>query len=78
MVSCRMLTSCFLISAAVCASQQSASVPMNNTTESRLEKDIPALMEKAGVPGLSIAVIRDGKTVWMGSFGFEVRRQKIP
>jgi CubicO group peptidase (beta-lactamase class C family) len=51
---------------------------MNAATESRLEKDIPALMEKAGVPGLSIAVIRDGKTAWAGSFGVRSTATKDP
>jgi len=34
-----------------------------------LEKAIPALMEKVGVPGMSIALIRDGKVVWSRGFG---------
>ena len=36
---------------------------------SRLEKDIPELMKKGGVPGLAIAVIRGGKTAWVHGFG---------
>lgn len=78
MASLRLLIPCFLLGAAVCSAQQSAPVPMNATTESRLEKDIPSLMEKAGVPGLSIAVIRDGKTAWMGSFGVRSTVTKEP
>lgn len=35
----------------------------------QLEKDIPAVMKKVGVPGMSIAVIRDGKTIWVHGFG---------
>lgn len=35
----------------------------------RLEKDIPELMKKVGVPGLSIAVVRGGKTIWIHGFG---------
>ena len=69
MASRPLLIQCFLFSVVLCAAQQSAPVPMNAATESRLQKDIPSLMEKAGVPGLSIAVIRDGKTAWTGSFG---------
>ena len=34
-----------------------------------LKEKIPDLMEKARVPGLSIAVIRDGKIAWTGAFG---------
>ena len=35
----------------------------------RLEKNIPVLMEKASVPGMSVALIQDGKLVFNGSFG---------
>jgi CubicO group peptidase (beta-lactamase class C family) len=34
-----------------------------------LEKEIPKLMEEASVPGLSIAIIQDGKLVWRRGFG---------
>jgi CubicO group peptidase (beta-lactamase class C family) len=34
-----------------------------------LEKAIPTLMETAGVPGMSIALIRDGEVVWSRGFG---------
>ncbi|MFZ2053164.1 MAG: serine hydrolase [Candidatus Aminicenantales bacterium] len=34
-----------------------------------LEKTIPALMKAANIPGLSIAVIRDGKLLWTRGFG---------
>ena len=30
---------------------------------------IPSLMTKARIPGLQIALIRDGRIVWRGSFG---------
>jgi len=33
-----------------------------------LEKLIPELMRKANVPGLSLAVIRDGQLLWTGAF----------
>ena len=39
------------------------------TTVERLGKDIPGLMKQVGVPGLSIAVIRGGKTTWVHGFG---------
>jgi len=35
----------------------------------RLQKDIPALMPQAQIPGLSVAVIRKGKTYWLQSYG---------
>lgn len=33
------------------------------------EAFVPSLMSKAHIPGLSIAVIREGKIVWTGAFG---------
>ena len=36
-----------------------------------LERGIPALMETAGVPGMSIALIRDGEVVWARGFGIK-------
>jgi CubicO group peptidase (beta-lactamase class C family) len=35
----------------------------------RLETEIPKLMQAGDVPGLSIAVIRDGRLFWSGTFG---------
>lgn len=35
----------------------------------RLQAEIPKLMQAAEVPGLSIAVIRDGRLFWSGAFG---------
>lgn len=69
----------FLLSGVVCAAQRSpAPVPMNGASEARLGKDISILMEKAGVPGLSIAVIRGGKTAWTESFGVRSEETKKP
>ncbi len=69
----------FLLTVAVCTAQHSAApVPMTAATESRLAKDIPVLMDKAGVPGLSISVIRDGKAVWTESLGVRSEQTKKP
>ena len=38
-------------------------------TVARLEQDVPVLMKKGGVPGLSIALIGGGKTTWLHGFG---------
>jgi CubicO group peptidase (beta-lactamase class C family) len=35
----------------------------------RLEADIPALMERSDVPGMSVALIRNGKLLWTHGFG---------
>src|ERR1700733_1552304 len=45
-----------------------AAVPTKQAIE-QLQKDVPDLMQKADIPGISIALIRDGKLVWTGSFG---------
>ena len=36
-----------------------------------LEKLIPELMKKANVPGLSLAIIKDGKLLWTSAFGIK-------
>lgn len=38
---------------------------------SNLNNSIPELMEKAGVPGLSIAVIQDSEIIWAEGFGIK-------
>jgi CubicO group peptidase (beta-lactamase class C family) len=79
MPSLRLIATSFLLSAAVCLAQYSTKpVPMNAATEARLATDIPVLMQKAGVPGLSIAVIRNGKTVWTEAFGIRNEETKKP
>ena len=35
----------------------------------RLEKDIPELMKRSDIPGMSAALVRDGKIVWAKGFG---------
>lgn len=41
---------------------------------SRLEREAPRVMRQGGVPGMSVALIRGGKTVWVHGFG--VRNKK--
>jgi CubicO group peptidase (beta-lactamase class C family) len=43
-----------------------------------LEKDIPDLMSQADVPGLSIAVLRNGRTAWLHNFGIKNTKTKEP
>jgi CubicO group peptidase (beta-lactamase class C family) len=49
-----------------------------NSSIERLEKDIPRLMKEADVPGMSAALIRDGKLVWSRSFGVKNAETKEP
>jgi RNA polymerase sigma factor (sigma-70 family) len=43
-----------------------------------LEKQIPKLMEEAKVPGLSIAIIKDGRLFWRRGFGVKDVTSKEP
>ena len=47
-------------------------------TIQQLEKDIPERMKKNRVPGLSIALIRGGKTTWVHGFGIKEARTGQP
>ncbi|HEX9234096.1 MAG TPA: serine hydrolase domain-containing protein [Candidatus Acidoferrum sp.] len=44
----------------------------------QLEKDIPDLMSQADIPGLSIAVLRNGHTAWLRNFGVKNTKTKEP
>jgi CubicO group peptidase (beta-lactamase class C family) len=35
----------------------------------RLEGDLPGILERAEIPGLSVARVRDGRVTWTGAFG---------
>ncbi len=43
-----------------------------------LEREIPTLMEKADIPGLSMAVIQNGEIFWSGAFGVQSRDTNEP
>ena len=55
-----------------------ASVTPTDATILRLESDAPELMKKGGVPGLSIALIRGGKTSWVHGFGIKEAKTDQP
>src|ERR1700723_2756684 len=44
----------------------------------KLQHDLPALMERSHVAGLQVAVLRHGKTAWLGHYGFADREAKTP
>ena len=48
------------------------------TLATTLEREIPRLMEAASIPGLSIAVVRDGKIAWNQAFGVKSRQTNEP
>jgi len=64
-----------LFSAANLSSVQDEKSLKTDRDQEELVKDlkstIPRLMEKADIPGLSIAVIRDGKIMWSKGFGIK-------
>lgn len=43
-----------------------------------LQQFIPRMMQHVGVPGLSIAVIRDGKIIWSSAFGVRNNETREP
>ena len=43
-----------------------------------LEREIPKLMEAANIPGLSMAVVRDGQIFWKKAFGVKSQETKEP
>jgi CubicO group peptidase (beta-lactamase class C family) len=51
---------------------------ISRATIQRLEKDVPEQMKKGGVPGLTIAVIRGGKTTWVHGFGIKEAKTSQP
>src|SRR5437588_3018995 len=58
-----------------------AQVPSVRSTRdviSRLENEVPGLMKQAGVPGMSIALIRGGKTIWLHGFGVKDKKTGEP
>jgi CubicO group peptidase (beta-lactamase class C family) len=63
-----------LILGSQCLAQEQAPLKTDEDKQqliANLEKVIPELMQKANVPGLSIAVIRDGELLWSGAFGIK-------
>jgi CubicO group peptidase (beta-lactamase class C family) len=60
------------------SSARKEAATLSGATIQQLERDIPELMKKHGVPGLSIALIRDGKTTWVHGFGIKEARTGQP
>ncbi len=57
---------------------QVRSVRSTRDVISRLENEVPGLMKQGGVPGMSIALIRDGKTIWLMGSESKTRRRENP
>ncbi len=70
-----------LIISGQCIAQETPSLKTDEDKQqliTDLEKVIPELMKKAGVPGLSIAVIRDREILWSGAFGIKSTKTGEP
>ena len=44
----------------------------------QLERDIPPMMSEASVPGVSIALVKDGEVAWQHAFGVKDAKTKEP
>ncbi len=55
-----------------------ASLNVSAQAIDHLKKDIPTLLQKSDVPGLSIALIQKGKLVWNEGFGISNAKTKKP
>lgn len=60
------------------ASAQSAASIKLDAPVAKLQADIPALMKEAEIPGMSIAVIRNGRVAWHNNFGVKNSKTAQP
>jgi CubicO group peptidase (beta-lactamase class C family) len=51
---------------------------LNSQQIARLERDVPHLMAEGEIPGLSIAVVRNGKLAWSRGFGVKNSETREP
>lgn len=73
-------TGVFLVGFALTATATAQDPPLLSTTVSPndLQTLVPDLMSKAHIPGLSVAVIREGDIVWSAAFGVKNTETKEP
>jgi CubicO group peptidase (beta-lactamase class C family) len=57
---------------------QAPSIRSARDVISRLKSEVPGLMQQGGVPGMSIALIRSGKTIWLRGFGVKDKKTGEP
>jgi CubicO group peptidase (beta-lactamase class C family) len=58
-------------------SRANASMPVDPTIV-RLQTDLPELMRRSGVPGVAIAVLKGGRTAWLGGYGVKNVKTNVP
>ncbi len=52
--------------------------PADLEVESWIEENVPLYMERARMPGFSIAVVRDGETIYAEGFGLRDTQKDLP
>jgi CubicO group peptidase (beta-lactamase class C family) len=57
---------------------QSSRAAASDAAIAKLQSDIPDLLKQAGVPGMSIAVVRSGKIFWHNNFGVKNLKSAEP
>lgn len=77
LASSALLLFCMLSRAQDPASISPAAFPVKSAI-AKLQTDIPNLLRQSDVPGMSIALIRNGKLVWNGAFGVSNADTKKP
>lgn len=60
------------------ANAQSPASAKSDASLAKLQADIPALMKEAEVPGMSVALIRNGKIAWHENFGVKNTKSSQP
>jgi CubicO group peptidase (beta-lactamase class C family) len=78
---CIIILISFLIALQPGSAQTAAPIKTNIAKEklvAELERTIPDLMKKANIPGLTIAVVRDGKLLWTRGFGVKSTKTNEP
>jgi CubicO group peptidase (beta-lactamase class C family) len=62
--------------AAVVTAPDDVAAAAGPLSSAELERTLPEIMSEAGVPGLSVAVLEEGKVAWVGSFGMRSTESK--
>ncbi len=70
------VSSCLVLVTVIALLSGVVQAQKNDPAVAALQKDISALMKEADIPGLSIVVIRDGKTYWAQNFGVKNTKTK--
>jgi CubicO group peptidase (beta-lactamase class C family) len=66
------ITCCLLVVTSLSCSREEPALNTDRSAEkviAEIKEALPRLMDEAGIPGLSIALIRDGGTAWSGAYG---------